>query len=83
MAEQLKRQHTMHPHTPTIHETAVEMQKHYERTGAYRAQDLTTVLGDPRVSVSGVVSSGQHASRRAINWAMNTGVGGTLASSKF
>jgi hypothetical protein len=37
---------------PTVHETAVRMQAYYAQTGAYRTQDVSRVLGDPRKQVS-------------------------------
>ncbi|CAN7593444.1 hypothetical protein LJR175_004406 [Variovorax sp. LjRoot175] len=40
----------------TVHETAVRMQAHYAQTGAYRMQDVSRVLGDPRKDVSHMVT---------------------------
>jgi nicotinamidase-related amidase len=34
-------------------EWVASMHDHYQRTGAFRAQDLDRVLGDPRKEVSG------------------------------
>ena len=41
----------------TVHETAVRMQAHFAQTGAYRMQDVSRVLGDPRKDVSQLVTS--------------------------
>lgn len=43
-------------HLSTVHESALRMQEQFALTGTYDAQDITKVLGDPRCSVSYVVS---------------------------
>jgi hypothetical protein len=48
-------------------EWARDMNQHYARTGEYRAQDLTRVLGDPRdcVEISASNSSGSSCIAKA------------------
>ena len=53
--------------TASVHETAVHMQEQFVQTGAYQAQDLNKVLGDPRESVSCIVPTGYTASMRRQN----------------
>lgn len=37
---------------PTVHESALRLQEQFALTGAYNAQDLNRVLGDPREGVT-------------------------------
>jgi len=68
MQEQLQSTLPEQPNQPaTVHETAVRMQEHFALTGAYSAQDVNKVLGDPRDSVSCVVPQGYTASMRRHN----------------
>jgi len=57
----------------TVHESAVRLQQQYARTGAFQAQDLTTVLGDPR---EGVVCSVPEVysldPQRGANWLLTS-----------
>lgn len=49
---------------PTTEEITKRMNEHFAKTGAYRADDLAKVLGDPKVGVTFVVEDAYTASMR-------------------
>lgn len=51
---------------PSVHESAVRMQMQFALTGAYDAKDVTNVLGDPRHSVTSVVTQWYSVEPRTI-----------------